>query len=69
MTYLFNTPSGAAAFLYGLLVVGGAFGLTLLIHKLFGGDAGQAKKSEWFPLWYIIPIMVALAAYLIIVSR
>lgn len=44
----------------GIGITLGAFLLLMLIFKLFGGDAGQAGRSDWFPLVYILPVMAGL---------
>lgn len=44
----------------GIAITLGTFLLILVIHKVLGGDAGQAKRSDWFPLLYILPVMVGL---------
>lgn len=44
----------------GIMIVVFAYLLILGVFLLLGGDAGQAKRSDWFPLVYILPGMVGL---------
>lgn len=49
----------------GIGITLGTFLLLILIFKLFGGDEGQAGRSDWFPLAYILPVMAGLAFFFI----
>jgi len=42
------------------LFVVAAFLLILGLHQLLGGDQAQSKRSDWYPLRYIIPIMISM---------
>lgn len=50
----------------GILITVGVFLLCILIHWMLGGDKGQANRSEWYPLLYIVPAMMGLLAFFIL---
>ena len=44
--------------LVGSLFVVGIFLIILFVHYVLGGDKAQGNRSDWFPLYYIIPLMI-----------
>lgn len=47
----------------GILIVVFVYLLILGVFMLLGGDSAQSKRSDWFPLVYILPGMVGLFYY------
>lgn len=53
----------------GPIAIVGCFLFLYGIFKLFGGDKKQAGRSEWYPLWYLIPGMILIALTFYFLSK